>query len=158
MTKHNPPCAAVDPVTAKEEGARLTDHEWRMQEAIAGRAHYVPGNPEAKAELEAMRKAKKPSATEEKKSMITLTMSLDDTLKLRQATENVPYLVSSAANVFRMLWSLTSAGFTPPEDQLCAIYELCARGLESAAAKEGDTLDRFDMELRDALKAEGITE
>lgn len=84
--------------------------------------------------------------------MITISLPLDKARALQKATENTPYLLSSAANVFTMLWSLTSSGFSPTEGQLCAVYDFCARALDSAGEKEGHALAIFDMELRDALK------
>ena len=83
---------------------------------------------------------------------VTLTIPLDQARKLQEAAGEVPYQLGNAANVFKLLWGLTSSGFAPPEAQLCAIYDLCARGLLSITEKEGDRLDTLDMKLRDALK------
>jgi hypothetical protein len=50
-----------------------------------------------------------------------------------------------------MLHKLTAGGFAPEEGELCGLYELCQRGLEAAADKEGRELSDLDSLLRSSL-------
>lgn len=42
--------------------------------------------------------------------------------------------------------------------ELCALYEVCKRGLNAAADKEGEAIAQFDMVLRAAMKPFGKKE
>lgn len=85
------------------------------------------------------------------KDIVTLRLNLRFAQRLQQATGDVPYLLGNAASVFQMLWKLTSAGFTPEENELCGLYELCSRGLSAAAEKEGEEINRLAVTLRSVL-------
>lgn len=73
---------------------------------------------------------------------------------LQKATQDVPYALSNAASVFGMIQRLTGSGFALEEGELCALCELCQRGLNAFADKEGEALADFDMVLREHVKSE----
>lgn len=70
---------------------------------------------------------------------------------LQKATQDVPYALSSAAHIFGMIQRLTGSGFALEESELCALSELCERGLNSMADNEGEALANFDMVLREHM-------
>jgi hypothetical protein len=82
---------------------------------------------------------------------MTVTFWLKNARSIREATSEVPYTLSAAASVFGMLHKMTAAGFAPEEGELCGLYELCQRGLEAAAEKEGGELSDLDELLRWSL-------
>ncbi|OZA19690.1 MAG: hypothetical protein B7Y02_00545 [Rhodobacterales bacterium 17-64-5] len=82
---------------------------------------------------------------------MTLTLYLKRAREVQAATSDVPYTLSAASRVFGMLHRMTAGGFAPDEGELCGLYELCQRGLDAVAQKEGEALSQLDMILRSAL-------
>ncbi len=154
MTKHSPPVAAVDPLTAMENDAYLTDHEWRLKEAAAGRAFYLPGRSVevVKAELEEKRKGRKPSASKEKieVSEVTLCLTKKDAQAFCRAADDIEYLLGITDTFLETIRLGISGGFlSRNENGLNALLDLGARGLRHATASEGRTLGQLGMRFRD---------
>lgn len=82
---------------------------------------------------------------------MTLTLYLHRAREIQEATSEVPYALGAAASVFGLLHKITAAGFAPEKGELCGLYELCQRGLDAAADKEGEVLTSLNMILRVAL-------
>ncbi len=83
---------------------------------------------------------------------VLLNIPADMVKDLQKATQDVPYVLSNAASVFGLIQRLTGAGFALDEGELCALCELCERGLNSFADKEGEALGAFDTVLREHMK------
>lgn len=82
---------------------------------------------------------------------MTLTMGLRNARSVQEATRLVPYTIRQAANVFGLIYRMTAAGFPLQENELCSLSELCQRGLEAVADKEGEAIEQMDIILRSAL-------
>ncbi len=82
---------------------------------------------------------------------MTVTFWLTRARSIQEAASEVPYMLSAAASVFGMLHKMTAAGFAPEEGELCGLYQLCQRGLDAAAEKEGKELSDLDSLLRSHL-------
>lgn len=83
---------------------------------------------------------------------VLLNIPADMLADLQNATSEIPYVVGNAASIFRMLHKFAAGGFEADEGELCSLYELCGRGLQAVAEKEGEALTRLDMVLRDVMK------
>ena len=80
---------------------------------------------------------------------VLLNIPAEMVADLKKATEEIPYSIGHAANIFGMLQRLTGSGFPLEENELNSLCELCSRGLHSLADKEGETIANFDMILRE---------
>lgn len=92
------------------------------------------------------------------KETMTLTLYVDEARKMQEATGLVPYTLSHAASVFGLIYRVTAAGFPMEEHELCALAELCQRGLSAVAEKEGEEVSTLDVLLRIVLSHHDRTE
>ena len=82
---------------------------------------------------------------------ITVTLTDEETRRIEEATQEVPYLLGWAESIFGLLADGANGGFLEGEHRLSALLEICARGFKAAAANEGEAVAMFDQKLRNAM-------
>lgn len=82
---------------------------------------------------------------------VTVTLTEEETRRIEEATQEVPYLLGWAESIFGLLADGANGGFLESEHRLPALFEICARGFKAAAANEGEAVAMFDQKLRDAM-------
>lgn len=82
---------------------------------------------------------------------ISVTLTDEETRRIEEATQEVPYLLGWAENIFGLLADGANGGFLESEQRLPALFEICARGFKAAAATEGEAVAMFDQKLRNAM-------
>ncbi len=154
MTAHSSPVTAMKAVSAMEDEAYLTDHEWRLRQAREGKAIYVPGRPVevVKAEIEVMRKSRSPASNREKIEVTEVALSLTkkDAQAFHRAADDVEYLLGITSTFLETIRLGIGGGFlSDNENGLNALLDLGARGLRHAEENEGRTLGKLGMRFRD---------
>lgn len=82
---------------------------------------------------------------------VTVTLTDEETRRIEEATQEVPYLLGWAESIFGLLADGATGGFLDGEHRLPALFEICARGFKAAAANEGEAVAMFDQKLRSAM-------
>lgn len=82
---------------------------------------------------------------------VTVTLTDEETRRIEEATQEVPYLLGWAESIFGLLADGANGGFLEGEHRLPALFEICARGFKAAAANEGEAVAMFDQKLRNAM-------